>query len=140
MQSSRGKTNILRRCRPRCPGHSIIILCTSDILQNIEFTWVTGHKGLEHVLTQWILSGRQVHGWRSCQASTSLNSICLPVRRMLSQMHNYTCMGMTPWVLYERPQNLLKITGRRKKYLVLWLSRLPLSSPLSSLLDQRSWL
>ena len=41
------------------PRHSIIILCTGDILQDIEFTSVTGHKGLENALTQRILSGRQ---------------------------------------------------------------------------------
>ena len=82
--------------------------------------------------------GGRHDGWRSCQASTSLNSICL-VRRMLSRMHNYVCMSMRPRVLYECPQNLLKMTDRRRKYLVLRLSPLLLSSPLSSSLDRRSW-
>ena len=30
-----------------------------DILQGVKFKWVTDHKGLEHLLRQWNLSGRQ---------------------------------------------------------------------------------
>ena len=32
-----------------------------DILQGVRFKWITDHKGLEHLLRQWNVSGRQAH-------------------------------------------------------------------------------
>jgi hypothetical protein len=74
-----------------------IMLHHTDILQGVQFKWVTDHKGLTHLLNQKNLSGRQAR-WLEKISSFDFEVVYIPENKnvlvdALSRLYSYNSPG-----------------------------------------------